>query len=640
MIFRRLPMVAFLLGAVSAFAQSSAEPTAAEIATATSLKILYPEDQIALLSQTDIVTFGINKKEQKVTVREEAEHDYVNLDSRSDIQMYYFYDGKSSIETFDIKLKNDRSAQFYVKDEAYRRADLFHVDTRVKYTTVDFPLKGYRYRTKIVKQYQDIKYFTSVYFPNEYPTIQRAVKIVVPAWLNIELREMNFDGFTIKKEVSTDQKDQSKTYTYTMDSIPAMFDEENIPGPSYIYPHILVLAKSYTLDETTQPIFNSTQDLYNWYKSLVDELENDNTIFKSKVAELTSDATSDEEKIKNIYYWVQDNIRYIAFENGIAGFKPDEASNVFKKKYGDCKGMANLTKQMLLEAGFDARLTWIGTKHIAYDYSTPNLSVDNHMICALFQDGNIIFLDGTEKFNALGEYADRIQGKQAMIEDGDNFILHVVPSHDAAFNKEQMVYSLKMDGETLLGKAEKTFTGESRSQLLAYFNSLKTDKKTEFLDYYLSNGNNNIKVANISTSDLANRDAQIDIVYDINFKNAISSFENTVYVDLNIDKELSSLKFDKRKTDYTFCYKKDLESIVRLELPAGYTVSQLPQNIALSGKNYDLAVTFSIEGNEVVYKKHFTLKTAKIESADFNDWNDFITKLNTIYNEQIILSKN
>ena len=102
-------------------------------------------------------------------------------------------------------------------------------------------------------------------------------------------------------------------------------------------------------------------------------MKDDTAVIKEKTLELTANAKSDEEKIRNIYYWVQDNIRYIAFEDGIAGFKPDEANNVLTKRYGDCKGMANLTRQMLKAAGFDARLTWIGTNHISYDYSTPSL---------------------------------------------------------------------------------------------------------------------------------------------------------------------------------------------------------------------------------------------------------------------------
>ena len=49
--------------------------------------------------------------------------------------------------------------------------------------------------------------------------------------------------------------------------------------------------------------------------------------------------------------------------------------------------MANLLTCMLRSIHLDARRCWIGTKHIAYDYSTPSLSVDNHMICAWMNKG-------------------------------------------------------------------------------------------------------------------------------------------------------------------------------------------------------------------------------------------------------------
>jgi hypothetical protein len=386
-------------------------------------------------------------------------------------------------------------------------------------------------------------------------------------------------------------------------------------------------------------LFNETKDLYNWYKSLTNQLKNENDAIKNKVEELTKDVQNDDDKVKNIYYWVQDNIRYIAFEDGIAGFKPDEASNVFNKKYGDCKGMANLTKQMLIEAGFDARLTWIGTKRIAYDYSTPNLSVDNHMICSLFINNDVIFLDGTEKFNSLGEYADRIQGKQVLIEDGEQFILKKIPIADVSVNKEHFDYTLKLIDETITGTVDKTFNGESRSSLLYYFSTLKNDKKDEFLEWYLNKGDTNIKVSNINTSDLENRDLSMNIKYDISIKNVVSVFDESVYIDLDFDKEFSNHNFDERKTDYIFSSKKDIESITKLEIPSGYTISHLPENISVSSKNYDMSINFEKKNNTIIYKKAFKIKNAKIETSDFDEWNTFIKSLNTTYNEQIIITK-
>ncbi|MFK7832633.1 MAG: transglutaminase family protein [Winogradskyella sp.] len=625
----------------TSFSQKKIEPNAEDIAKANALKEKFDhkDDEIALEESIDFVTFDFDSRNKKVTVIHDAKEKMINMISRADIQKYSFYDGQSSIQLFSIYYKNDKYAGFNIEDEAYKSDDLFHVDSRVKYTQIDFPLQGYRYNTHLIKTYKDIKYFTKLFFNESYPIEKKVISVEIPDWLDLELKELNFEGYAIEKTIETNSKNKSKTYTYTLKDTPAMHRVSNAPGPTYVYPHLLILAKSYTKKGETTPIFNSTQDLYNWYKSLVNSLENDNTDIKSKVVELTENAKSDEEKIKNIYYWVQDNIRYIAFEDGIAGFKPDEAANVFNKRYGDCKGMANLTKQMLIEAGFDARLTWIGTKHIAYDYSTPNLSVDNHMICALFKDDKVVFLDGTEKFNAFGEYADRIQGKQVLIEDDDAFILKYVPTSEAPFNKEYYNYELTLKDEVLVGTVEKQFNGESRSGLLYYFDQLKTDKKEAFLESYLSRADSNRKVTNITTSDLSNRELNVTISHDLSVKNAVSTFDNSIYIDLDLDKEFSGFELDERDVDYIFSSKKYLESTTKLKIPTGYSVTHVPNNINISSDNYDLSVKFKTENNTLTYKKLFQIKNAKIETKDFNEWNGFIKELNTIYKEQIILTK-
>lgn len=624
---------------LSSFAQKNTEPTLKEIQLAESLKETYPDDHVASESENYHITFEYNKRTEKVEVLEKITQNLISIDSRADIQVYSLYDGESEIESFNIKYKTDKDADFYIQDEAIKSDDLFHNDSRVKYTNLDFPLKGYKYQIETVKRYKDIKYFTSLYFNDDYPTVKKTVVVDIPNWLDLELKEMNFDGFPIDKTIIGNEENDGKIHRFTLENATATFDDSSAPGPSYIYPHILILAKSFTYDDVKTNIFESTQDLYNWYKTLVNSLENDNTDLQAKVHELTKDTANDEEKIKNIYYWVQDNIRYIAFLDGIAGFKPDEAINVFNKRYGDCKGMANLTKQMLILAGFDARLTWIGTNRIAYDYSTPNLSVDNHMICTIYTNGEPIYLDGTEKFNAYKEYANRIQGKQVLIENGDEFILNVVPKAAANFNKETVNYDLTLENEQLSGTVSKTFNGESRSSLLQYFNQLQTDKKDTFLMWYLNGGDSNIKVEDIETSNLMDREIPIHIDYNITINNAVSSFDDTMYIDLDLEKELAGYNFEKRKTDFVFDYKKHLESTTTLKIPDGYKIGNLPQDLAMSSEKYNLKVSFSKTDHTIVYKKNFEITESVIKKTDFTEWNDFIKNLNSIYNEQITLTK-
>lgn len=620
-----------------AFAQKNIDPTPEDIKLAKSLRVKYDKSDIVILKSEENVNFSINKSINSVEVNYKINENLMNINHRADISKYEFYDSESEIKTFTIKYRNNKIAAFYPKDEFYKSNDLFYNDAKVKYVQLDFPVQGYSYDYEMEKKIRDIKYFTSIYFNDEYPVIEKTITIKVPKWLELEIKEFNFNSHDIKKTITPEG--DNTIYKYVIKNIDPSVKEDNSPGPSYMYPHVLFIAKSYTEKAEKNTLFNSTADLYKWYKSLVDSMKDEPTIFANKVKELTKDAKTDDEKIKNIYYWVQDNIRYIAFEDGIAGFKPDDSQNVFEKRYGDCKGMANLTKQMLKLAGFDARLTWIGTNHIAYDYSIPSLSVDNHMICTLIKDGKKYFLDGTEKFNSFGEYAERIQGKEVLIEDGNKFIIDKIPVQKSITNSEKIVTNYKIENENLTGSVNKEFIGESRSTFLYQYNNVKNDKKEDALKWFLSGNDKNYNISNIITSDLNNRDQKLNISYESKLANHVSSFDNEMYVDLDYDKEYKYMDLKERKKDIMFDYKSHDDITIILEIPSGYKVSKLPTNFEINNEDYAISLKYEVKGNTIVYHKMFDFKKPILKSSKFEEWKKNHLQFTKNYSEQIVLTK-
>jgi hypothetical protein len=621
-----------------AVAQKNIDPSDDDVKLAQKLRVQYSKDDVAILESKETVTFELNKRDSKVMVKNTINEQLMNINHRADIHKYEFYDSASKIETFNVKFKNKKNANFLVVDEFYKDNDLFYNDARVKHMSLDFPVQGYSYHYELEKKYDDVKYFTSLYFNDEFPLMKKEINIIVPDWLTVELKEFNFDKNKVLK-TKTVNSDKTVTYTYSLENVPAFYKEENAPGNSYIYPHILIIAKSYKDNDKITTLFNSSADLYKWYKTLVDLMKDDPKVFTDKVKELTASAKTDEEKIKSIYYWVQDNIRYIAFEDGLAGFKPDESDHVFTKRYGDCKGMANLIKQMLKVAGFDARLTWIGTKHIAYDYTTPSLAVDNHMICTVILNGKKYFLDGTEKFNSFGQYAERIQNKEVMIEDGDNFIIEKIKPVTSEANKERFTTTLSIENEQLIGNCSKSYLGESCAQFLYLYNSFETNKKGETLDKMLSKSDKNISVLNIKTTDLNNRDQKLNIDYEIAIQNKVSSFDNELYVDLEYMNEFKFFELKDRKTDYEFDFKKDYESVTKLKIPTGYKVTKLPENLIVKESNFDISITFQQTPKEIIYKKVFIIKNGVVKDVEMEKWNTFVKNLNKVYNQPITFLK-
>lgn len=114
------------------------------------------------------------------------------------------------------------------------------------------------------------------------------------------MKEFNFEGNKIVKTKKLDAKTKSTVYTFTLENVPAYYNEESSPGKSYLYPHILIIAKSFKNNGKEVTLFNSAADLYKWYKSLVDLMKDDPSVFKSKVDELTAKAKTDEENKKHL----------------------------------------------------------------------------------------------------------------------------------------------------------------------------------------------------------------------------------------------------------------------------------------------------------------------------------------------------
>jgi len=639
MVSKYFLLLFFLLTVSNAISQKNIEPTEENILLATNLSDLYPDEDIALLNHSETIDFKYDTKTDKVIVLHKFKQEFMNLKSRTKIPLIIGYNDQSKIKDTYVKYRNGKSAGIRFKDEYYNEEGLFHSDARIKWAGLNFPLFGYTYTFGYQKKYRDVKYFINTYLDGYFPIVKKNITINIPHWLDIEVKEINMEGISVKKEENQIKGKGITQYTYTIKDTKAASKEENSLGPTHYRPHLLFLAKSHTKNKTKEVLLNDTKDLYNWYHSLVLQLKNENDLLQEKTLSIIKEYTTDEEKIKAIYYWVQDNIRYIAFEDGIAGFKPEEAINVYRKRYGDCKGMANLTKQMMKIAGFDARLSWIGTKRIAYDYSLPTIAVDNHMICTVILNDKKYFLDPTEKYNPLGAYAERIQQKQVLIENEENYILDTIPSSNSKKNNETLVATLRIENEKLVGTTKRNYTGESKTDLLYKLNNIKKDRKNEILEYYIGRGNKNLILRDISITDINNREENLELSYNLIQNNAISSFENELYIDIDYYKDYASLDFGKRETAFVFPHKIMETYLITLEIPEKYTIKELPKELSVKNSDFDFSINYKSEGNKIIYTKNINFKNALIGITELENWNLFHKKLKEQYQQQIVLTR-
>src|SRR5690606_20518168 len=137
-------------------------------------------------------------------------------------------------------------------------------------------------------------------------------------------------------------------------------------------------------------------------------------------------------------------------------------------------------------------LTWIGSRNIPYTYhEVPTPAVDDHMIATYeTPDGKIIFLDATDSMTKYGLPSNFIQGKEAMIQNGDNYKLVTVPVVESSENLSHTQIELSLENNLLLGKAQASFNGLARSSFVSMVGDAQNKKRHEILKSILELGNN------------------------------------------------------------------------------------------------------------------------------------------------------
>ncbi|MEN8957645.1 MAG: transglutaminase domain-containing protein, partial [Flavobacteriales bacterium] len=630
-------MLIVLLVSINSFAQrKKIDPKI--ISLTNEMKEKYEDNNYYYLSSSQKFTFELNEKTKLVEVSQFEDERVASLkETNNSFFNSIFYNDLSEVDDFKVTNYKGRYRSSMLMDKKFKSSGIFYDDVKIKYFNIPFTQIADNIGYTYVKKTEDIKYVTKTFFHTNAPIISKKIVFRVPNWLKLELLEMNFEGFDIVKE--SKKEGEETVITYTMDNLKPVQNKKLGSSYSTSLPHILILAKEFKDGASAVSILNSTQDLYNWYHNLTTEVNNKTSDFEPQVKELTTGVADKEQQVKNIFYWVQDNIRYIAYEDGIMGFKPATAQEVYNNKFGDCKGMANLTCEMLKSAGFDARLTWIGTRSIPYNYNTPCFAVDNHMITTLYLNGKPYYLDATEKGVQFGEYAHRIQGQDVMIEDGNDFIIDTIP--DASYDKNGVVTKINLvfEGQILSGKGTEKYKGEERKNLYSAMKDVTNKDFEKFINRVVFSGNKNIELVNYTGDKAEQREDKIEFDFELNLLNQITEVGNELYMNTDYDKSFSSLEVDKdRVNDLDFKRKININKETRIKMPAGFSVDYLPELVDVTDEEFSMKLSYIHDKtrNELVYRKQIVVNNGQVKAEKIEKWNQGIKELNEFYNNQII----
>lgn len=167
-----------------------------------------------------------------------------------------------------------------------------------------------------------------------------------------------------------------------------------------------------------------------WLEGLLAQIPRGAEPVRHKARELIAGIAGRERQIEVLADFARRQVRYVAVEVGIGGFRPAPPEQVVGRLWGDCKDKALLLIDLLREAGVEAYPALIRLDPEGrVDREFPSPYQFNHMIVAVPAadlalgehapiSAGYLFLDATQQTGGLGWLQPAVQDQEALVVRG------------------------------------------------------------------------------------------------------------------------------------------------------------------------------------------------------------------------------
>ncbi|MBS1558453.1 MAG: DUF3857 domain-containing transglutaminase family protein [Bacteroidetes bacterium] len=363
---------------------------------------------------------------------------------------------------------------------------------------------------------------------------------------------------------------------------------------------------------------------------------------KKKVHEIVSGLTTNEEKVKALYQYMQNKTRYVSIQLGIGGYQPFEASVVDKNGYGDCKALSNYMIALLKEAGISANYILInaGASANAMNVNFPSTQF-NHAIAAVPNGRDTLWLECTSQTNPFG-----YQG----LFTGDRKALMITSNGAAVVNTIR--YTPEQNLQTRTAQVSIEANGNARAKIRTtnsgtqYENNglrwilTDKDKQKKWIE-----GNTNIPNFNINSYSITEKKDKIPsatVNMDLTLNRYASASGKRLFVTPNLMNRITNIpeKTIERKTDVVRKNNfMDYDTVV-ISIPENIYPEFLPKPVKINSKFGEYETDFKFDAGKVIYTRRLKMWKGRFPKETYNELVDFYKNISKADNTKLVfLSK-
>jgi transglutaminase-like putative cysteine protease len=476
-----------------------------------------------------------------------------------------------------------------------------------------------------------------IVFEEEYPIIKDVYEVY-------ECADLPIRKFALKGEVGktvTYEKidtDEGTLYRWTAENVPRFFPEPSMPDYWTCVQRLLI---------STIPDW---QTVSRWYWNISEPHFKQTAEMKQMAGELTNGLESDEEKIRAIFKFVSQEIRYmgISIEKDAPGYEPHDVNLTFANRHGVCRDKAALLVVMLREAGFESFPVLIhsGPKK---DVEVP-LPYFNHAItCVRTGEGQYMLMDSTDESTRqlLPAYLNNCSYLVAD-PDGEKLLTSAVEPADDNMLKIVTAASLDSDGN-YQAKSSLSFEGINDNAYRGAFLRWKSEQiETYFQDIlkrFLPGGK--LDSLKIEPEDLQDTSRNIKVELEYHAKDVLVSGDGKALAPIyGIGTKIGTANYvlratglDKRRFTLETGTTCGVSEVISLDLDDSLEIFSLPEKTVIDRDYMSWVSDISANGSEISIKRETKFEAVEFSPEQYLSLKEDLKQIEYNSRKQILLKE-
>jgi transglutaminase-like putative cysteine protease len=511
----------------------------------------------------------------------------------------------------------------------------------------DDRLKYYRpvitsYPITIVYEYE-IRSKQNLIIPDWYanPQLDLAVEKSTYTFNYNPAEKIRIKAYNYKGEAKELQTVKQNSLIWSVENLAAFKQEPYAPSPDNFRTYVKIAPEQFAYYRTKGK-YSNWDDLGKWiYTDLIKTRQALNPSVVAEMKSLVQGLSSDKEKAKRIYEYMQRKTRYISVQIGIGGFQPMFSNDVDRLGYGDCKALVSYMQSLLAAVDIPSyySVVYAGQTKQNMDPEFASMDQGNHVILALPLGKDTTWLECTNQnipFGFLGDFTDD-RLVLACTENGGKLLRTPVLKTEVNQTTRKATLVVDQTGN-ITGTTNTTYKGSQYDMHEALIRKPLSEQKKMLSSYY------DVDNMNFNQVSITQEKSEAPVTtekLDIRIATYVPRSQQSAYLMPNaFNRQMVTKSVSNRKLPLYINRGYTDEDEISYQLPKGFEIDYQPQDLELKTPFGTYVSKISKKGDELVYYRKFILNNGTHPAKDYEAFAVFMNQVATADRAKVILKVN